>query len=294
MDSVEIHLNEFSYNLSPAQGSEFDRVECAAWFAGTFKFILGNMPHLARFNKTIVDNGELLPEWAYLGLITTDNIPKAKFNFFRMYAKMPYEGLSLEAGEGLDAMASIDDSTLGVLIWNKTAESDTLNLTIKNIPLELDSAKIFLIDPHHSSYFDDSTSAELEQIEQFPVSGYSFTDTRLFLRYSIILYLFQGKKSTPIASGLQHLPKGIDLHIFPNPFNSSVKIGFNLPLAEKVDLVIYNLLGQEMKRLFSGYLSAGAHAFRFSSGNNFAAGIYLVKIKTSSGYYSVRKMILIK
>ena len=31
MDSVEIYLKEFSYDFSPFQGSEYDRLKCAAW-----------------------------------------------------------------------------------------------------------------------------------------------------------------------------------------------------------------------------------------------------------------------
>ena len=56
------------------------------------------------------------------------------------------------------------------------------------------------------------------------------------------------------------VPLGIELQQnYPNPFNPSTTIRFALPQRSRVRLVVQNVLGQEVRRLFDGEVSAGAH-----------------------------------
>ncbi len=79
---------------------------------------------------------------------------------------------------------------------------------------------------------------------------------------------------------------------YPNPFNPSTTIHYAIPEAGNVKLIVYNLLGQEVKSLVNGFKEAGAYSVNFdASGLN--SGLYLYKLETGS-YTQVKKMTLLK
>lgn len=84
---------------------------------------------------------------------------------------------------------------------------------------------------------------------------------------------------------------------FPNPFNPNTNIKFALPKTGPVQLVIYNILGQPVKTLINGQLSAGEHCVpwdaRDENGIQVASGIYLYKI-SADGLVETKKMLLQK
>jgi Tol biopolymer transport system component len=67
-----------------------------------------------------------------------------------------------------------------------------------------------------------------------------------------------------------------ELSAFPNPFNSSVRIAFDLPRAGDVGLYIYDVLGRQVTTLMNQPLAAGAHAVTWSP--NGTAGIYFITL----------------
>jgi hypothetical protein len=83
----------------------------------------------------------------------------------------------------------------------------------------------------------------------------------------------------------------------PNPFNPSTVVRFELPGASAVRLVIYNLLGQEVRRLAEGRMPAGVYTVHWDAtddrGRAVAAGPYLYVLRTEVGS-RVRKMLLLK
>ncbi len=90
---------------------------------------------------------------------------------------------------------------------------------------------------------------------------------------------------------------------YPNPFNPTTEISFGLPTASKVEIVVYNLLGQQVATLFSGELTAGKHSISWNgkdnSGKTPGSGIYFYKINAITHdnigkFKSVKKMILMK
>jgi len=86
---------------------------------------------------------------------------------------------------------------------------------------------------------------------------------------------------------------------YPNPFNPSTTISYNLAEDSNVELTIYNLKGQRVKQLVSSnQLSAGQHSVEWhgtdDAGENVSSGIYLYKLKAGDKYTSTKKMILLK
>jgi hypothetical protein len=94
------------------------------------------------------------------------------------------------------------------------------------------------------------------------------------------------------------LPKDFVLyHNYPNPFNPSTTIKFSVPAACDISLVVYNVLGQEVKTLYDGRIDAGTHDVVWNGDNNssarVASGVYFYRLR-SGDFDRSRKMTLIK
>jgi plastocyanin len=79
---------------------------------------------------------------------------------------------------------------------------------------------------------------------------------------------------------------------FPNPFNPSTNIRFDLPKNSHVKLIIYNILGEQQAILVNNQLSAGSYKVDWNA-VAFPSGIYFYILSTDD-YKSVKKMVLAK
>jgi hypothetical protein len=64
---------------------------------------------------------------------------------------------------------------------------------------------------------------------------------------------------------------------YPNPFNSQTIIRFFVPEDGELTLSIFNLLGQEVINLRSGFILAGEHAIRWDAFDQ-PSGIYFINL----------------
>ncbi|MFC1547269.1 T9SS type A sorting domain-containing protein [Candidatus Neomarinimicrobiota bacterium] len=79
---------------------------------------------------------------------------------------------------------------------------------------------------------------------------------------------------------------------YPNPFNPSTTIRYELPRAAQVTLTITDLLGREVTTLVEGYTQSGIHEAVWDAGS-YPSGIYLARLM-SPGYTKTIKMVLLK
>jgi len=80
---------------------------------------------------------------------------------------------------------------------------------------------------------------------------------------------------------------------YPNPFNPSTTIRFGLPQQAKVDLRIFNILGQEVAVLVNNQIyEAGNHKVEFNA-SKLATGVYIYKLQTDNKTF-IKKMMLLK
>jgi hypothetical protein len=83
----------------------------------------------------------------------------------------------------------------------------------------------------------------------------------------------------------------------PNPFNQSTLIEYNLPVASEISIIIYNPLGQVVRRLVRGFTLSGRHAViwdgKDGNGAEVASGLYVYSIRADQ-YHEARRMILVK
>lgn len=79
---------------------------------------------------------------------------------------------------------------------------------------------------------------------------------------------------------------------YPNPFNPSTTISFQIPIASKVSLKVYDVLGREVETLVNENKPAGKYSINFNA-DKLASGVYLYRLQAGN-YIESKKMILLK
>jgi hypothetical protein len=134
-------------------------------------------------------------------------------------------------------------------------------------------------DTHNSSWKRMTSTGAWEQI----------TEGNLLIR-AIIRNVVDNDDPVEIAPVM-------NLSNYPNPFNPSTTISFNVPKAGTGSVKIYNIKGQLVRTLASGNLTAGLHKIVWEGtndeGQNVGSGIYFTKFETT-GKTLTQKMILMK
>jgi hypothetical protein len=98
---------------------------------------------------------------------------------------------------------------------------------------------------------------------------------------------------------------------YPNPFNPTTTIQFSLPQTSKVEIKVFNTLGEEVSTLISEELPAGTHTSQWSA-SGMASGVYFYRIQTlptdgrqarlsspsvgeqAGGFFDTKKLLLLK
>ena len=102
-------------------------------------------------------------------------------------------------------------------------------------------------------------------------------------------------KNNPVFVNDESVPKVNTFNLFanyPNPFNPSTTIKFTLVENSAVKLIVYDIMGQELKTLINQILTSGTHTIQFD-GTGLSSGIYFYVLTSGSKSMS-KKMILLK
>jgi hypothetical protein len=90
---------------------------------------------------------------------------------------------------------------------------------------------------------------------------------------------------------------------YPNPFNPSTGIRFEMPIAGRMSLSVFDVTGKKVRELVNEYMNAGAHEARFvaDEGKTLSSGVYLYQliVQPSDGaqaehVVATKKMLLLK
>ena len=79
---------------------------------------------------------------------------------------------------------------------------------------------------------------------------------------------------------------------YPNPFNPETSIYWTMPNSGSVQLEIYNLRGQLVYVLFSGYKTLGTHEIKWNA-LGYSSGIYFYRLTIGETVLQ-KKMILLR
>ena len=95
------------------------------------------------------------------------------------------------------------------------------------------------------------------------------------------------------GNNVSELPKEFKLYEnYPNPFNPTTTIKYDIANNSFVKLVVYDLSGKEIETLVSNNLQAGSYEATWS-GSNYSSGVYFARIEAGS-YRHIIKMLMIK
>jgi photosystem II stability/assembly factor-like uncharacterized protein len=81
-------------------------------------------------------------------------------------------------------------------------------------------------------------------------------------------------------------------NVYPNPFNPSTNIKFDIPKTSNIRISVYDLKGVEVENLYSGNVREGTYEYNWNA-TKYSSGVYFIRFVTSE-YSSIKRMVLIK
>jgi hypothetical protein len=105
-----------------------------------------------------------------------------------------------------------------------------------------------------------------------------------------------GVLSATNLTGVENLPHAsVECQLeqnFPNPFNPTTTINFEIPTASPVKLTIFDILGREVETLVDDIKQPGRYDVQFNA-SRLASGVYLYRLRAGS-YMQTRRLCLIR
>ena len=186
----------------------------------------------------------------------------------------PHDSLfKIEFNMGI--MSSPPDTVLYVLLWGSTTESaDTAWSKVEGTDFihRLESITNYDLAIFNHIY---AISGEVDTSAEWIILGYT------------------NPRPTGIYSDADNIPNKYYLsQNYPNPFNPETVIEYALPIRSEVNLIIYNLRGQEVAFLINGNMPAGYHQVTWDA-SNVSSGIYFYRLRAGN-FVQTRKMVLLK
>jgi hypothetical protein len=113
-----------------------------------------------------------------------------------------------------------------------------------------------------------------------------------------ILFTSEERTVSGSTTPRAEVPHQFTLHQnYPNPFNPVTVIPFDLPVATRVELRIFNTLGEEIAHLVDDMYAAGTHRVpwygKARNGESVASGVYIYRLRAGSSV-AAKKMVLIR
>lgn len=175
-----------------------------------------------------------------------------------------------------------DEQTWDVNVSSEVGKS--VNLTFSGMDEISDQMEIYLVDRDRAKFINLRQESE-----------YEFTSVKKKSEFQILV----GKPELINSKLNGLLPTEFELgNNFPNPFNPTTTIPLSVPQTADIKLVIYNILGQEVRVLFDGTIEPGKYWYPWDGRDNMGqavpSGIYLYNFFSSTGINLSKKMVLIK
>ncbi len=125
--------------------------------------------------------------------------------------------------------------------------------------------------------------------------GHSWGNWRAHVKNA--LELFFPPEQTGVDEAMPKPDKYSLRQNFPNPFNPTTTISYNLSALSSVTLKIYDVLGREVKTLVNGRQNAGSYTLKFDA-SRLSSGVYFYMLvaedNNGRGLVSTRKLMLMK
>ncbi|MBN2544040.1 T9SS type A sorting domain-containing protein [bacterium] len=263
-DPSPVNLNQIHLILYLSDGVTPDReMDCPLDGTFSFNFVTGDATY-------------------YLGLhyMGAGNIFIEK-NFVEIYVP-PGEDAILEPIYVDNGNAQVNIHLDGidpvmVLDWSIMMLSDIPEVDAETLSIPLNDLSL-----NDTLYLCDATwtiiPPEIEGCRVTP-SGTTLTINEDIVEYDItFLYTMEGIEDFRNSN----IPDKITLsRNFPDPFNSSTFIYVGLPQSNHAAISLYNLKGEKVQDVFSGFLNAGYHQIEINADNCQPSGVYFISFSTN-------------
>ena len=84
-----------------------------------------------------------------------------------------------------------------------------------------------------------------------------------------------------------------ELDNYPNPFNPTTKIRYELPISGQVSIEVYNITGAKVRTLVNEKKASGLYEVEFD-GRGTASGVYFYSLSVDGVLIDTKRMILLK
>ncbi len=123
--------------------------------------------------------------------------------------------------------------------------------------------------------------------------GVAVSDELIFVADDTNLGIYHFNDPAKVDDPAVSIPVKFNLSAaYPNPFNSMLRVDYDLPEAAEIMLSVYDLYGRSVAELVSGRAQAGFHTASFN-GSGLASGVYMLRY-AAAGHASQMKVVLVK
>ncbi len=127
----------------------------------------------------------------------------------------------------------------------------------------------------------------------WPYGLVASNDTLLVATSRIGVWALKNNLVNSVREIIPNIPTGFALfENYPNPFNSSTVIHYQLPIRSLVIVKVFNVLGQEVETLISETNSAGRYELKWDA-SDVPSGVYYYRLKTGE-FEQTKKMMLLR
>ncbi|MCF7809955.1 T9SS type A sorting domain-containing protein [bacterium] len=162
-------------------------------------------------------------------------------------------------------------------------------------PEELIGYKIFRCSSTESDFLDTliTDNQYLDYLVGQPADEYYYIVYSIYATQEVMSEGVAIEWTQDVETEDNTLPDEWELSgIYPNPFNSTTRIAYNVPTQGSVHIAIYDLSGRRLTVLANGMHNPGRHQAVLNA-DNWTSGIYIVKLTTPAGSIASR-MVLIR
>ncbi|MEW6511446.1 MAG: glycosyl hydrolase family 18 protein [Bacteroidota bacterium] len=271
-------------------------IQATAWYAGVIWFLGDESVADRTFNAVEQDSVRAFLERGGNLFVTGSEIgydlgraasPNYSPWFYNAYLKAVYAGDQAGSLSFSGAVGSIFEGITGS--YGQTYPEDYpdyLSATGGSMPaLNYGSAQIAAVQ--YAGTFGTGTVPGKLVNMGFTFETIASSATRNDLMGRIVDY-FEGVTGVEVPAGQ---PAAFSLHQnFPNPFNPSTVIRYEIPEPERVRLTVYDLLGREVAVLVDGYLPVGAHTAVWTA-RDVASGVYFCRLQSGAHTGTIKMLV---
>jgi hypothetical protein len=205
-------------------------------------------------------------------------------------------GLHSEQTDVANSVAATDDG--GCIITGYT-HSDTF--TIHNFAMRISSdgdslwTKIFKSVESQGNYFDSEGKDIIQTTDGgFLLGGWGAKDLEYYFNYDMWVFKLDLEGNYVGIENNVNTVRSFELYQnYPNPFNNQTQIKYSLKQAATVELNVYNVKGEIIRKLVSKNHDSGSYSVSFNA-DDLNSGIYYYQLKINGIVKDTKRMVYLK